>query len=116
MLSNQVVITGADPEFVMKTDPTPKPLTPMTGSVAAQPSPTKTQLNSANVNSSVTGWLITNEHDARIVRLGDSRIDDTSGFPIYPKTSVRITSSKLEGFYVVSPSGPATVSVLGESG
>lgn len=92
-----------------------KIMVPMTGSVTAQPHPTLTQLNSANVNSSPVGWYVKNEHASKTIRIGDASLTDTTGYPIGPGESHYIASSSLASHYVVSPDGPVKVSVWGES-
>lgn len=90
-------------------------MVPQTGNGTAQPHPTVTQLNSANSNVSNIGWYITNEHETRALRIGDSTIDNTTGFLVGPKQSWYISSSKLVGHFVVAPDGPVPFSVWGES-
>lgn len=92
-----------------------KPMVPHTGSVTAQPEPGIVELNSANVNASSIGWYIKNEHAGRTIRIGDASLTDTTGFPVGPLETFWIASSKLEDHYVVSPDGPATVTVWGQS-
>lgn len=110
-MSNQVIVEHIVPGA--SNDATP--MTPMTGNGTAQPFPTLYQLNSANVNSSPVGWYLKNEHATKTIRIGDSNLTDSTGYPVGPLETHYIASSSLADHYVVSPDGPVVVSVWGES-